>query len=560
MRMENKSTQTDSHNESDTQRSPDETGSMHRTSGFAKDVAGHQRELQLELRVEEQEEQIQALMRKVQQLEEGKELTNSPVAMEPETSKTVFFHSSKRNKMLSGDTYVDNEIKEVENDEKMYQPTDTTHFKVRDINLRDMEKMTNRDFYEELEKENQATITELYNTHPAADIMLKKDKNGFAVEPPEKSWAADLVKIKDAQNRIQDDINAYINDNLGDFHGESIAYIVEKAKTEHLDALTNLTVYYLTASRKKALKISSSDDKKLADDDKKLADDDKKLADLWHKVRDIYGRAKEGNDGEDAIAVMRYIERYSDVKSLTSKKKDFQQRARRLTAQAYRVLSYLKPSHRARILKQQMTRIVGEEEARLAKIVEQEKERRERKRAVSKSETEGNEKSETEGNEEQNQEIKLKGSRGREQRQLKQIIALRAEYQNTINSLKLEKVKGTLSRERIIDVMNEFFNKCSEYPLFQSGLGRTRLENARNALSLHLQKNTGTEVLNANYNIGVLDANMHKQLEKVQKELKETIKKYGAKPWRTLLNDISSDGSALFTVISTGLLIGGVSI
>ena len=140
---------------------------------------------------------------------------------------------------------------------------------------------------------------------------------------------------------------------------------------------------------------------------------------------------------------------------------------------------------------------------------------------------------------------------------MQQIIELRAEYQNTINSLKLEKVKGTLSRDRIVDVMHEFFNKCAENPHFQVGAGRRRLEAARFALSLYLQKITNEELQKANYNVGTLDANINKKLTKMQKEIKDTIKKYGS-PWRTLLNDIASDGGAAFTIITTGLAIGGV--
>src|SRR5206468_4253894 len=93
---------------------------------------------------------------------------------------------------------------------------------------------------------------------------------------------------------------------------------------------------------------------------------DVELPHLWKNVREIYDhQAKYKDNTKDAVIVMRYTERYSELKRLTAKKKGLKGSARRATERIYTFLSYsFRPSHRTRFLKQKMTRTFEKEAPR----------------------------------------------------------------------------------------------------------------------------------------------------------------------------------------------------
>lgn len=391
-----------------------------------------------------------------------------------------------------------------------YKTQDTKH-ELNGINEK-INKMNKIGYYKKLENKYREEIDKLYKEGARPDdIIITKD--GFGV----KDRALD--KLEDT--RIIKYINNidFINKRLANFHGDSIKNIVKKGSTKDLNALTDLTVYYLTQSKEKAFTVSS----------------DEQLVKIWNQVREIYERqAKFRDNTKEAIDLIRYTERYSELKHFPAKKKASQESAKRKFKQLDSYLSYsLMPSHRSRLLKQKMVKTLEQEEARKQHL---EKKYGSHKSGILKDAANG-------------QEIKLKGSRGKEQRKLALIIELRKELQRISDSIKLEEVKGKLIHEKFTYDVNNFLEKYTDNPLLNKET-RKQVDQARGAFMYYSN--------NAAIRNGFSDMNgklkfLQKNLEELEERLQKSIKKYGSNQLRSWLNDIASDGGFIVTVTGTAV-------
>jgi hypothetical protein len=400
---------------------------------------------------------------------------------------------------------------------KIFDATRSPKHGQLDINPENIREMAQKKFYESLNSEYREAIDDLYKRGARpTDIIITED--GFGVKKPEQSLLEDQERIKLDQSKI--------HELLINFHGKSIDYTVKHANQQELDALTNLTVYYLTQSEKKAFTIS-----------------DEKLPDLWKKVRGIYEHQAQYRDNtKESIDVMRYTERYSDLKHFSSKKAGFKRAARRTATRIYSFLSYsLRPSHRTRLLKQKMTKVVRQEKARKEHLEEKY----------------GSNKALTGKIVDKNQRIKLYGRRGSEQKKLGLIIEHRKKYQNRLDDIKLEEVKGKLPFRKMCWDIKALFDECAEKPQFKTEVGRLRLASAREALNYYSNIVINDGLQKTKYMVGEFKIQNEEELAKLKESLEKTIKKYGSSSWGSWLNDIASDGGAAFTVATTSLAIAG---
>lgn len=521
--------------------------SLNSTSKFSRDVLGHtekvREEIQemLELRSdvelpklmqENPGEVLKAIEKKKKEIQAQRErLGMISTSKEPKEKASLDGGNPLVNRAIS------NEIEEITSENASPQK----HSQVDSMEPQDLIPMKEEAFYKELEADYQKEIENLYRDGARpADII--RNKSGFGVKETEQ------ISIEDQEliNSIKDLNLAAIHEFLSEFHGESIASIVKHANGEELDALTKLTLYYLTQSGKKAFSIP-----------------DPELPNLYRKIRGIYEHHYSFRDDvKDAISIIKYTERYSKLKSLAVKKKSLKGLTRRVTKRIYHFLSYsFRPSHRTRFLKQKMTKTFEMEGPR--------KEHIEVKYGSPKLEIYIHVKKVSEVNKDiqqqtgadtgtqQDQGITLHGRRGREQKQLAVIIDRRKKYQSKLDALKLEAVKGKLSHERIRWEMTTLFNECAEKPQFRTEIGKIRIQVAKDTLVSYSEivKNNGIQDIK--YDIGELKLENQKELHRLEESLKKTIKKYGSNSLRSWLNDIASDGGALFTVVTTSLAIGG---
>lgn len=371
-----------------------------------------------------------------------------------------------------------------------------------------LQKMASIEFYKELEHQCRDEIDKLYKDGARPeDIILTED--GFGVKDRVQNKSQDAETIKNICN-----LEA-INKKLAKFNGYSIDHIIKNGHPEHLNALTDLTVHYFTQSEKKAITTS----------------DDEQLAKIWHTVREIYKQAKCGDNTKEAINLMRYTERYR-LKHIASEKQDSLERAKRAIKQTASHLSYsLRPSHRARFLKQKMVEITDQQDGR--------KRRLEEKYGSHKSDTK------------KSQEIKLNGSRGKEQRELEMIIDLRKKF----NSIKLEIVKGNLSYKKVIDEKRKLLDeardlleKCRQKPARRNL--KTLLDKVRDSYNDYSREHENRILSRMSSHLTELK---QVDLPKLEGRLQKSIRKYGNTPLRNALNDICSDGGFFITVTGTAV-------
>lgn len=431
-------------------------------------------------------------------------------------------------------------------------------------------KMADKNFYKKLEEKYRADINLLYQdgTHPAdirekllgkmpmqpTDITIAQ--TGFGVpSSSDIDTKEEIDKIEGTQTvseagssedkrprecplRLDRDAIDNALQILKEFHGESIAHIVRNIKhNQELDALTDLTVYYLTQSKKKAF----------------LIDNYKELHSLWHKVRDTYYYQTQF-DTKEGVELIRYTQRYSHLRKLQSDKKTLQALSRRTTTRIYTFLSYsFRPSHKTAFLKQQMTKTFGQELPRRYHI----EMKHPKKRAIEDIEEFQNTELTANQSEEMLQRPKLKGKWHNEQRRLNAIIYARKQYEDELKSIELKELQGTLPFEKIVHDTTEFLNACAYQNAFHTEEGYRLIGAVRQVQADYkaITQNHTSHMTNSNVEKGT--QTNKENLDELKKDLTTTIKKYGCSPWKSLLNDISSDAGAVFTVVTTSLALGG---
>lgn len=399
-------------------------------------------------------------------------------------------------------------------------------------------KMANIEFYEASQDQNKKSIDNLIeemiedevDIHKG-DIILTRN-NKFEAKHDSISTCKDeqnkkMERGREIRERIQDESRIY--DRLKHFYGHSIAHVVKNGSEDDLNTLTDLALYNLTQSSKKALSIS----------------DDKKLAETWDKVNKLYkDRKMYGETTYETTTLRRYDEKSSKLKHYIKNPREFRSEARRYKRIAFDFLNHhSRPSYINRALKREMTINLEQEEARIQHI---EQKYGFRKSGIPEDVT-------------NSQEIKLSGSRRKERGKLQQIIDNREEVQRKLASIELEKNKEKLSHEQVVKEANNVLADARKLlynnQSFNAGERRKNLKvaikNANTALRFFSDICTHNTAIDTKYGIEKLPVQIQRDLERLEERLQKSIRKYGNTPLRNAANDICSDGGFVVTVVGT---------
>lgn len=401
-------------------------------------------------------------------------------------------------------------------------------------------KMANIEFYKSSQDENKKSIDNLIEEMRENGVDIHEDdilltrNNKFEVNQDylsthEHEQNEKKKRGREIRERIQDESRIY--DRLKHFYGHSIAHVVKNGSEDDLNTLTDLALYNLTQSSKKALSIS----------------DDKKLADTWDKINKLYkDRKMYGETTYETTTLRKYDEKNSKLKYYVKNPREFRSEARRYKRIAFDFLSHHSmPSYINRSLKREMTITLEQEEARIQHIEQKY----------------GSLKSGIPEDVINSQAIKLSGSRRKERGKLQQIIANREEVQRKLASIELEKNKEKLSYEQVVKEANNVLANGRKLlrnnQSFSAGERRRNLkvaiETANTALQSFSNIHTHNVAIDTKYGIEKLPVQIQRDLERLEERLQKSIKKYGNTPLRNALNDICSDGGFVVTVTGTAV-------
>lgn len=401
------------------------------------------------------------------------------------------------------------------------------------------------------------TIEKLHKGGARLQDITNSNGNTEVIKTNLEKIAAENDKIINRQKILQLRGSSYLYDtDLNRLRGESITYAVNHAvnyeadnqKIRELDALTDLTVYQIAKDRRRALMIQ-----------------DHQLPDIWRRVNEIYKRQYLYRENtEDAKRLMKYTERYRELefsslpikkafKSNSSFKTEIRTFLRKNGKNLFSLLSRYCSGTRS--IKDRASIAVEQAGARLSKIEMDGARLINEKARFSKSQ---NAQIVKIG---QDQEINISGRRGKQQRILRKKYHDIQEYNSKFADLEKKVMKEIFTYEKF---SKDALSSCFEF------IQGSKYQTPEKKMKLALLVKILDSYLNRMQHVATLDTfllevgkskiEIQRDLQEYKERLENTIKKYGNGPWRSWLNDISSDGGFGVTLVELGLSLAKVSL